>query len=120
MGKNIKLSELGAEMTKWQEEAWMNLVVAFADSARPKAPIKTGRLRGSFHAGLNSENEDENWPSTLEADLEAFKLGDRVLLTNNAPYSGIIEYGTEYMAPRPFMRTTAEEIPQLVSNSRPK
>jgi len=70
-------------------------------------PVKTGFLRNSWYAGLNSEPAGPGGTggvaalTVVAADL---KLGDIYYAVNGASYAVFVEYGTSKMRPRAFVR----------------
>lgn len=63
-----------------------------ANRARSRAPVRTGRLRGSIQ--------------TLTASAES-----KVQVT--APYAGYVEFGTRRMRAQPFLRPSVQEVQHL-------
>lgn len=70
-------------------------------------PVKTGFLRNSWYAGLNSEPSAPGGTGGVASlDLVAgdLKLGDVYYAVNGANYAVFVEYGTTKMRPRAFVR----------------
>ena len=103
-----------------------------------KSPVDTGRLRGNWNVGINNEDTTEQPaddgkfgsipnPAKALSALSEFKLGDRILITNNLPYVHKLEYGLygegektangfSLQAPHGFVRITYKEISSNLEN----
>lgn len=70
--------------------------------ARAKAPVETGDLRESIKTerGMLEPRSD----SISRTQKDGIVSSVVVAGENVKPYAGHVEYGTEHMAPRPFMR----------------
>jgi hypothetical protein len=79
-------------------------------------PVLTGFLRGSWYASLNSEAAGQGaldasgGQSVARMNLTAaqMKLGDVFHAQNGASYAVFVEFGTQHMAPRAFVRGTLD------------
>ena len=103
-----------------------------------KSPVDSGRLRGNWNVGINNADTAEypadagalgSEPSPAKAlsALSGFKLGDRILITNNLLYVHKLEYGLygagektingfSKQAPHGFVRITYKEIASNLEN----
>ena len=82
---------MDAKLRSQVHYALTEAVILAHQIARSLAPVRTGRLRSSIY-----------WRAS------GFYLGEWVEFGASAPYAGFVEYGTRYMAPRPFMRPALE------------
>lgn len=62
------------------------------DEARRRAPVRTGRLRGSF------KRRETKTDDGLTIDV-----------INEAPYAAMVEFGTVDTQPQPFMRPAQDQ-----------
>jgi len=64
-----------------------------------KTPVDTGRAKGNWMVGINKVPSgtlgkgDSGVLSKVMIGIELFKLGDSIILANNLPYIGVLEYG---------------------------
>jgi len=78
-----------------------------------KIPVDFGDLRRSFKSGLNGATVAEGADSYVMAIAQS-KLGDVILGGWTAEYAKAIEFGTESIAPRAYMRTNAAKWQSIV------
>lgn len=54
---------------------------------------------------------------TLRDGWQSSVTSDSITISNDVPYAGFVEYGTNKVAPRAMVRTTAEEAQSIWSQS---
>lgn len=69
---------------------------------------KTGVVYGNHQASAPGEAPAQD-TGELARGIQVQKRGDHVLIVSTAPYSAALEFGTETIAPRPFMQPAVEE-----------
>lgn len=89
-------------------------------------PVKTGRARANWQAGLNQapngvlEQSDPSGEATLakaEKVLAGMKPGDSFVLVNNLPYAQELEDGSSKQAPNGMLKRNAASWPSLVKKA---
>jgi hypothetical protein len=86
-----------------------------------ETPFKTGFLRGSWYAGLNSAPDGAGQPdpsgaaaiARMNLTLADLKIGDVYNATNGANYAVFVEFGTQHMRPRAFVRGVIDRAQQF-------
>lgn len=82
--------------------------------------ITAGSVSGKNHVPSKPGEPPNADTRVLDSNIET-KLEDtrrpRVTVTSHAPYSAPLEYGTEKMAARPFMRPALEKNKKAVTGS---
>lgn len=99
-------------------ELHTKMVLTFVEVATIRVPVDTGHLRANTRVSINRANSREYQrivaPSDVlqraKKELETLKLGDTVIVQNNADYASYVNDGTDRMAPRPFWTSTIDEI----------
>lgn len=91
----------------------------YQERAINKAPQKTGALKNSIRAGVNTEvivfdekatNGEAAKVANQNAIVNQFKIGDTVNIIVGAPYGKFVEEGTSKQAPQAFLQSAAEEL----------
>ena len=89
-----------------------------------RTPVLTGRLRGSWQLGVNSEPAGGKKPDDPQGSVtvtftatavEQMQLGDMMYFYNHQPYAAKMEYGGSKKAPRGMVRVTLREIQAIVN-----
>lgn len=99
------------------------------------SPVDTGRLKGNWNVGINSPNLAEYPPDKTGAApharalgaLSKLKVGDAIWITNNLPYTPMLEYGLygdglktingySRQAPHGFIRVTYQTVMSAFEN----
>jgi hypothetical protein len=84
-----------------------------------RTPILTGRASASWNAAVGEANPAQkespyNNPSGAPRDgivqLDGFKLGDEIHVSNNRPYINSLNAGSSRKAPAGFVEATIEAI----------
>lgn len=83
------LAELTAQVTALMARTGVRI----QRKAKQKCPVDTGRLRSSIDTALDVSEE-----------------GIAVLVGTNVEYAPYVEFGTRFMAPRPFLRSSVTEV----------
>lgn len=82
-----------------------------------KTPVDTGRARANWQVAFNSpdissvisnDKSGSKTLSTAQKQLEMFKLGQKVFITNSLPYIGVLEYGQYGTGPGATDKTTRD------------
>lgn len=79
-------------------------------------PVKTGFLRNSWYAGLNSDPSAPGGSgglAVMNMTLADLKIGDVYNAVNGANYAVYVEYGTSKMRPRAFVRGTIDRAQEF-------
>jgi hypothetical protein len=89
-------------------------------------PVKTGRARANWQAGLNQAPSgmlDEIDPSgeaalqRVEKVLAGLKPGDSFVLANNLDYARELEDGSSRQAPNGMLKRNAARWPELIKDA---
>jgi hypothetical protein len=84
-------------------------------------PYITGNLRGSWYANIDSEPNALSGPpdggasavARLNMVLADLELGGVYYAVNGAVYGPFVEYGTQHIAPRAFVRGTVDRAQEI-------
>lgn len=79
-----------------------------------KIPVDDGDLRGSFISGLNGGSVLKG-PDSYVATIAQASVGDTIVGGWTAEHALPIEFGTDKIAPRAYMRTNAAKWQEIVS-----
>lgn len=80
-----------------------------------------GQLRANWNISFNSidtstsaQTDYSSKLSEAAGELNRYRLGDSITITNSLPYAAAIEYGHSNQAPQGMVRITAEEFKSYV------
>lgn len=82
-----------------------------------KTPVQTGRARANWALAFNqvdastNEGTDKSGARSIasaQKQMELFKLGQTVFITNSLPYIGVLEYGQYGTGPGATDKTTRD------------
>lgn len=124
-----------AESFKVQVDRWIAKAKARTDIAvravslealtrvTTRTPVDTGFARAQWSVSRNapkagSGGVDPSGAATIAAGaatIESVRAGDRVYITNNAPYINRLEWGHSQQAPNGMVRLTVRELQQMVN-----
>ena len=121
------------EIKKWSDQAMASINQAnreaclqLARSVIMDTPVKTGRARANWQAGLNQAPDDvleqadpsgEATVAKVQKVLANLKPGDSFVLVNNLPYSQELEDGSSKQAPNGMLKRNAANWPSLVKSA---
>jgi HK97 gp10 family phage protein len=127
----VNLSQFRARLNKLDqgvsgkllENACLAGALLISNSAKNKAPYKTGTLRRSIHVGNHTkESAPDFTPNEKEgtySDIGGKKVTSHsatLLVGTNLEYAKYQEYGTSKMAAQPFLRPALDEEKENVKN----
>lgn len=127
-----------ADVDAWTRKSEALMLLVFQESAQrllekvqtPEAkggnmPVMTGFLRSSMvvtlntpHVGFRERSNAQTYTYDLNQYAMAFsnaELGDTIYASFSARYAIFLEYGTTKIRPRSFVRTAAQQWPQIVN-----
>lgn len=88
-----------------------------------RSPVDTGRFKGAWAYGAGSINTGTNFPldkdgggttGRIAADLQSWKPGQTIYLTNSLPYAYRLEHGWSQQAPSGMVRLAVLEFESQV------
>lgn len=122
-------SKFTIDMQKWAQAAQVKVetyvqefTVDMAKEVVDATPVDTGFLRGSWDAYINdpsASGEGRNDPtgstsvSSISVKVNGIKIGDTIYILNSANYASMLEFGTQHIAPRAFVRGTLAQAPMI-------
>lgn len=124
----IKIDFPAEQLAAWVEKAKglpLQFAVEFLQDMNEQivyaTPYITGNLRGSWYAGLDGEPDAANGPpdggsgaiARMNLALADLELGGIYYAVNGAAYGPFVEYGTQHMAPRAFVRSTIDRADEI-------
>jgi hypothetical protein len=105
---NVKIDGAAIEKLKGRlKEYCVEVIQDINEQVVEATPVKTGFLRNSWYAQLNSEPAGPGGTggvATLNVVAGDLKIGDVYYAVNGANYAVFVEYGTSKMRPRAFVR----------------
>lgn len=112
-----ELKRAGNRATEFVAETFREAAHRIVD----RTPVKTGRAKNNWQAGVGINALMENPPDpggsyahvSIDAAVVGFTIGDRLTLSNPVPYIGFLEYGWSDQAPSGMVRITMAELPQI-------
>lgn len=113
------IDSMFADMEKELTGYLAGMASEYQERAINKAPQKTGALKNSIRAGVNSEviiydagatNGESAKATNHNTIVSQFKIGDTVNIVVGAPYGKFVEEGTSKQAPQAFLKSAAEEL----------
>lgn len=122
------MADFALQIDKFVEKAGGNLrrftlefVQDINEEVVTATPVDTGFLRGSWWASIGAPAVQGGAPdpggdtSVSRMNLVAAQLegGEMYYASNGAEYARFVEYGTEKMAPRAFVRRTVARASQI-------
>ncbi len=122
MAKVYNIEDIDAMFTDMEKEITgylAGMASEYQERAINKAPQKTGALKNSIRAGVNTEvivfdekatNGEGAKVANQNAIVNQFKIGDTVNIIVGAPYGKFVEEGTSKQAPQAFLQSAAEEL----------
>lgn len=94
------------------DKALRQIAQEIEDSAKRRAPVRTGALRDSIRVGAS--NMDGNrvamHGNRVAMDGNRVAAMHGVTVTAGVPYALFVELGTSRMRPRPYLRPAVEEV----------
>lgn len=117
----LKISWPTDTISKWtdstvevSEEFVSEFVQELANQVVEATPVRTGFLRASWMASINSEPYGEGGQHQDMAGVAVtMKPGDVFQARNMANYGVFVEFGTQKMEPRAFVRGTLARAPEI-------
>ncbi|WP_338832333.1 hypothetical protein [Bradyrhizobium sp. 27S5] len=105
------------------DKAFRALALETARRVIERTPVRSGKARGAWMAGVNSIPTgeaplDKDGAATLariEAAIAGAKAGDTIYLVNGADHAWALEYGKSDQAPAGMVRVTLIES-QVIAN----
>lgn len=124
----------GAQVDAWVQETKQRMDAVLRQStqevvslAQANVPVDTGFLRASIRGSLKSmppinkaakpiDGKSYGYSgSEISLTIAGAEIGDVVYIGWTAGYAGHVEYGTNKMAPRAFVRTAAAQWTAVVN-----
>lgn len=116
-------------MQKWAEQAQVKVETYVHEFTNDMAkavveatPVDTGFLRGSWDAYINDPSasgdgrKDPTGSATISSisvKVNGVEIGDTIYILNSAKYASPLEFGTQHIAPRAFVRGTLAQGPRI-------
>lgn len=97
-----------------------------AETVVSRTPVDTGFLRGSWFVSIGQRNEafqgseDKSGTQTvarMSIDIARARIGAVIYVLNGAAYAEHVEFGTQRMAPRAFVRSTVSDAPRILQDT---
>lgn len=82
-----------------------------------KVPVDTGFLRNSLVVELTDGGGSAEGGDAYAGVIAGMEVGAVITATWTAAYAGAIEYGTDKIAPRMFVRYNIERWPEIVETN---
>ncbi len=124
----IKIDFPADQVKAWIEKA-KGLTLTFAveflqdmnEQVVYETPYVTGNLRGSWYSNIGGEPDAASGPpdsgagaiARLNMVLADLQIGGIYYAVNGAAYGPFVEYGTQHMAPRAFVRGTVDRAQEI-------
>lgn len=118
----IRIDDIGNVFEEMSNTFVKEMTLEIHSRMVDKAPVSTGRLRGSISVSINSPANDGETldksgiivKSDAKSTVGSYESGDTVYISVTAPYAYEIEMGSSDKAPNGFFRTTLEEMDAII------